>query len=351
MIQYSYIKHQLAFNFDAKTSRGEIKKHDAYIIIAKDAFKKVIGIGEASPLAGLSIDSTPDFEMKLDQILNHLNEGIAIDEELELNPSIQFALESIQLDIKFGSIRKYFDSTWLKGESIKINGLVWMNRIDEMLNEAISKFRAGFDCIKFKIGALDFDEECNLLEKFRKVASESKVQIRVDANGAFHVQDALLKLNELKRFQIHSIEQPIKPNLWDEMQELIAKSPIKIALDEELIGLNPFESGKSLMEYLNPDYLILKPTLIGGLKVADEWIKLAQIYDKDWWATSALESNIGLNIIAQWSSSKNPKLHQGLGTGSLYSNNFPAPFKVEKGFLSYISDENWKFPQDWNLSI
>jgi len=351
MIHYSYFKHQLTFNFEAKTSRGEIKKHDSFIIIAKDAFKKVIGIGEAAPLAGLSIDSIPDFELKLNQIINNLNEGISFEEELELYPSIRFALESIQLDIKFGEIRKYFETTWLKGESIKINGLVWMNKSDEMFNEATVKYRSGFDCIKFKIGALDFDEECNLLEKFRKIAPESKVQIRVDANGAFHVDDALLKLKELKRFGIHSIEQPIKPKLWDEMQELIAKSPIKIALDEELIGLNPFEKGKQLMEYLNPDYLIIKPTLIGGLKNADEWVKLSQIYKKDWWATSALESNIGLNIIAQWSSSKNPKLHQGLGTGSLYSNNFPSPFKVENGFLSYISDENWKFPKEWNLSF
>ncbi len=351
MIQYSYIKHQLAFNFEAKTSRGEIKKHDAYIIIAKDSLKKLIGIGEASPLAGLSVDSIPDFELKLNQIINKLNEGISIEEDLELLPSIRFALESIELDLKFGGTRKYFESGWLQGESIKINGLVWMNQIDEMYKEAVAKFSSGFDCIKFKIGALDFDEECKLLEKFRKIASESKVQIRVDANGAFQTDDALIKLKELRRFDIHSIEQPIKPKLWDEMQELIAKSPIKIALDEELIGLNPFVFGKKIMEYLNPDFLIIKPTLIGGLKNADEWINLAQAYNKDWWATSALESNIGLNIIAQWCSSKDSKLHQGLGTGSLYSNNFPAPFKVENGFLSYISDENWKFPQDWNLSF
>ncbi len=351
MIQYSYIKHQLAFNFEAKTSRGEIKKHDAYIIIAKDSFKKLIGIGEASPLAGLSVDSIPDFELKLNQIINKLNEGISIEEDLELLPSIRFALESIEFDLKFGGTRKYFESRWIMGESIKINGLVWMNQIDEMYKEAVAKFRSGFDCIKFKIGALDFDEECKLLEKFRKIASESKVQIRVDANGAFQTDDALIKLKEHRRFDIHSIEQPIKPKLWDEMQELIAKSPIKIALDEELIGLNPFEFGKKIMEYLNPDFLIIKPTLIGGLKNADEWVKLAQSYNKDWWATSALESNIGLNIIAQWCSTKDSKLHQGLGTGSLYSNNFQAPFKVENGFLSYISDENWKFPQDWNLSF
>jgi o-succinylbenzoate synthase len=348
MIKYSYKKHQLKFNFDARTSRGEIKTHQSYILFVNDTLKGQTGMGEAAPLAGLSIDSISDFEVVLIDIISKLNESRSLNQiDLDKFPSLRFAIESAHLDLKFGGTIKYFNNDWLLGNPLPINGLVWMNQIDEMYKEAITKAQKGFDCIKFKIGALDFDEECRLLEKFRNSFSASNVQIRLDANGAFLFDDALLKLKELKRFSVHSIEQPIAPKQWDLMQELIAKTPIDIALDEELIGLNPFEDGKKLMETLNPHYLILKPTLIGGLNFADEWVKLTERYARSWWATSALESNIGLNIIAQWCSSKGSKLHQGLGTGSLYSNNFKAPFKVENGFLSYISDEKWTFPDEW----
>ncbi|MFY8021047.1 MAG: o-succinylbenzoate synthase [Bacteroidia bacterium] len=348
MISYRYIKHTLQFNFEARTSRGEIKTHDAYIIIAHDKLTNRFGLGEAAPLSGLSIDSTPDFEIKLQEILLQLNEGVSISNiELQKFPSIQFALEAAHLNLQFETKAHYFHNNWMDSQAIPINGLVWMSESKSMLKEALEKAEKGFDCIKFKIGALDFDEECRMLEQFRKSFSDSKVQIRLDANGAFLPDDALLKLKELNRFVIHSIEQPIKQNQWEAMQELIAKSPINIALDEELIGVDVFTEGKKLMEFLKPHYLILKPSLIGGLKTAEEWIRWTEYFNKSWWATSALESNIGLNIIAQWCSTKNNKMHQGLGTGSLYKNNFDAPFLVENGYLFYIPSQSWKLPLDW----
>ena len=348
MIFYTYIKHQLQFNFEARTSRGEIKTHDAFIIIANDKLNNRFGIGEASPLTGLSIDSIPDFEIQLQAILLQLNEGVSLSNiDLQNFPSIRFALEAAQLNLQFENKAVYFNNNWINSGAIPINGLVWMNESESMLKEAIEKAEKGFDCIKFKIGALDFDEECRMLEKFRKSFSDSRVQIRLDANGAFLPDEALYKLKELNRFSVHSIEQPIRQKQWDAMQEIIAKSPIDIALDEELIGLDVFSEGKKLMDYLKPDYLILKPTLIGGLGVADEWIKWTTYFNKSWWATSALESNIGLNIIAQWCSTKESRMHQGLGTGSLYHNNFEAPFVAEKGYLFYIPSDSWKFPQAW----
>jgi o-succinylbenzoate synthase len=341
---YAYIKRDLAFSFEAKTSRGPIKTHQSYLIYVRNK-KGETGWGEAAPLKGLSIDALPNFEEHLAAILQNLNEGFSLDElQLNLFPSIQFAIETAQLDIENGGKQILFPSAFLKGEAISINGLVWMADLEKMYEEAIQKAQQGFDCIKFKIGAHDHDAECRLLEKFRKSFPANKVEIRLDANGAFHVNEALQQIQDFSKFTIHSIEQPIAPNQAEIMQEICAKSRIPIALDEELIGIDVFQNAFKLLKLVQPKFLILKPTLLGGLKNCNQWIQLAQNLNISWWATSALESNVGLNSIAQWCATKNNAMPQGLGTGALYTNNIPSPLVAEKGKLQYALEKKWNFP-------
>ncbi|MFN4083662.1 MAG: o-succinylbenzoate synthase [Bacteroidia bacterium] len=343
MLKFNYKKHELVFNFDARTSRGEIKKHNAYIIYVCDVLKNITGYGEASPLEGLSIEYSESFEEKLKNIINDLNNGISVDDIfLDDLPSLKFGIETALLDLKHGGKQIIFNNNFIHGEPILINGLVWMADKDKMLQQAFNKINDGFDCIKIKVGSLDFDDECRLLEKIRNQFSSSKIILRLDANGAFDNDDALLKLKELSRFEIHSIEQPIKPNNTELMNEICAKSKIPVALDEELIGVFGSTQKQKLLLQIIPQYIILKPTLVGGFKEADEWIMLAEKHNIGWWATSALESNIGLNAIAQWVFGKYNKLHQGLGTGSLYTNNFNSPLQVRNGKLSYNNAVNWE---------
>jgi o-succinylbenzoate synthase len=345
-VSYRVFKRSLEFSFEAKTSRGAIQTHDAYILKGSTS-NGIIGWGEASPLKGLSIDALPHFESTLLEIVNQLNQGIDARElDLEKLPAINFALETIKKDIENGGKMLVYNSDFNKGKPQYMNGLVWMNTPHTMLQEAILKVKSGYDCIKFKIGAHQHDEECKMLEQFRMHFDANKVQIRLDANGAFLTDEALLKLKDLDKFSIHSIEQPIAPKQIEAMQEICAKSPIPIALDEELIGLNPSTDGKKVLQKIRAKYLILKPTLLGGLTITDEWINTAESCNMNWWATSALESNIGLNAIAQYTATKNNKLPQGLGTGALYLNNFDTPLLAEKGFLHYIASKKWAFPDE-----
>ncbi len=342
-MKYSFTKYPLQFAFDARTSRGPIQTHMAYLITITDGNKR--GIGEASPLAGLSIDAVPDFEIQLQFFLSELASGKQLEElDLQLWPAIHFGLETAIADFENGGYQMFEPNNWVKGKPIPINGLVWMHQADQMLAQAIAKAQQGYTHIKFKVGALNFEAECNMLNEFRKLYSASKVQIRLDANGAFSKIEVLEKLQVLSQFHIHSIEQPIPAGNWDDMAALIQKSPIPIALDEELIGIDVWSKGNELINHCMPDYLILKPTLIGGIAIANEWIRLAQHYQKGWWATSALESSIGLNRIAQWCSSTGSNIPQGLGTGSLYKNNFESPFTASAGFLSYDLAKKWKLP-------
>ena len=264
------------------------------------------------------------------------------DIDIENWPSIQFAIETALADLKYGGLRKICENDFIQNIPIAINGLVWMNNADKMLAEAAQKIEAGFNCIKFKIGALDFDEECRLLEKIRSRYNAFKLEIRTDANGAFDNVDAFEKLNTLKRFGLHSIEQPIKAKQHDFMQEVCAKSPIPIALDEELIGVIENEI-KPLLQFIKPQYIILKPTLIGGLAKSKFWINKASELNIYWWFTSALESNIGLNAIAQYCSSLKTTMPQGLGTGSLYKNNIESPLTVSNGYIYYDNSKKWVF--------
>ncbi|MCG9881694.1 MAG: o-succinylbenzoate synthase [Bacteroidia bacterium] len=348
---YQVYKRELQFNFDAKTSRGEIKTHTCYILKATDINGKQAW-GEAAPLKGLSIEHTPDFESKLIEIIDQINQGISIQElELQRLPSIHFALETLHLSLKNKNLMQVFDSEFLRRGSIAINGLVWMNTPETMIEEAINKARAGYDCIKFKIGAHNHDDECRMLEQFRKNFPSRTCTIRLDANGAFANDEALHKLKDLQRFEVHSIEQPIAPKQEEVLEEVCAKTPIHIALDEELIGRNPLEDGAKLLSKVKAKYLILKPSLIGGFASAEAWIKQGEKNDMHWWATSALESNIGLNAIAQWTAIKGNPLPQGLGTGALYTNNFDSPLLAENGFLQYIAQKKWSFPDENELLV
>jgi o-succinylbenzoate synthase len=343
MFVASYIKHQLQFVKPAKTSRNTMQIHTVYYVVLTSKIGHKSYWGEAAPLPGLSVDDVTQIENKLTELCSAVTNGYTFN-MLDFTgfPSVQFAFETAFTAAQHQEDFLLFDTPFYRSQQpIAINGLVWMNEKETMLQEALQKAEQGFDTIKFKVGALDFVDECRMLETFRKQFGAFKITIRLDANGAFLPDDALEKLRELSRFEVHSIEQPIKPKQWDAMQELCAKTPIPIALDEELIGIDVLADGQRLLQHIKPQHIILKPTLLGGLKNSDAWVKLAQHNNIGWWATSALESNIGLNAIAQWTATKNLQVPHGLGTGSLYSNNIPSPLVVSNGQLVYDGSKGW----------
>ena len=247
------------------------------------------------------------------------------------------------LDLYHGGERKVFDSPFFQGNAIPINGLIWMADTANMLYHAEKKIREGFNCIKFKVGGLDFDDECMLLRNIREKYPADRLIIRLDANGALGLEDVHQKLTRLSEFSIHSIEQPVKPLLWLQNPELLHDSPIPVALDEQLIGRFTLGEKKRLLQKLRPAFLVLKPGLIGGFVETGEWISVAEELSIGWWMTSALESPLGLNAIAQFTSIYHPTLPQGLGTGQVFSNLFSHPLEVEDGKLSLNSSKNWGF--------
>lgn len=343
MFKATFKKYILRFKHPSGTSRGVLTdKTSWFIVISYDQNPGIIGIGECGPLKGLSIDDRPEFEIKLTEVCNNINRYIDKGEPLIGFPSIQFGLETALLDYRSGGNRILFPSAFSQGiESISINGLVWMGSIKAMLAQFMEKIDAGFTCIKLKIGAINFEDEIKLIEAIRKEYAPDRIEIRVDANGAFHPWEAQEKLRRLSQFQIHSVEQPIGVGQWGEMAELCLKSPIPVALDEELIGLTNIEQKKKMLDVINPQFIILKPTLLGGFKASQEWIDLAEEGGIGWWVTSALESNIGLNAIAQWSHTLGNKMAQGLGTGQLYVNNFSCPLNIREGRLFYSANKLW----------
>ena len=332
-------KFILKFKKPAGTSRGFLLEKPCWLLKIKDNNQNAEGIGECSIIPGLSIDDENLIESGLEAVCNKINGTQKLEESypgLEKFPAIQFALETAILDLKGGGKKVLFDNKFSRGEEgITINGLVWMAGAEDMFQQAKEKIENGFSTLKFKIGAMDFAAELNLLQKVRNEFG-SEIVIRLDANGAFSSEEALSKLDKLSKFQIHSIEQPIKAGSWTEMQKICKNSPIPIALDEELIGIAGTNQRAELLKTIRPQYIILKPSLIGGLNEADEWISLARSQSIGWWATSALESNIGLNAIAQWTAEKNPLLPQGLGTGDLYINNFPFGLKTIQEKLWFV---------------
>lgn len=339
----TYQPYTLNFKQASGTSRGILKTKDTWFIILNEGEKK--GVGECGMFRGLSIDDRPDFEDKLKWVCKNIQLGLdALLLQLEEFPSIQFGLEMAFKSIESIDGFDLFPSKFTKTEdSIAINGLIWMGTESFMKQQIQDKIEAGFSCIKMKIGAIDFQTEINLLKSIRKEFNSNDIELRVDANGAFKPSEALEKLKILSDFDLHSIEQPIKQGQIAEMAKLCETTPLPIALDEELIGVFSEEKKQALLETICPQYIILKPTLIGGFKGSDSWINLAHKQNIGWWITSALESNVGLNAIAQYTYGLNSNLPQGLGTGSLFSNNFDSPLLVKNGTLQYNKVEPWKF--------
>lgn len=337
----SYKKYILDFKRASGTSRGVLTQKETWFIILEQDGKK--GIGECGILRSLSVDDRPDYEEKLKWACDNICLGeSALWDALTEFPSIQFGIETAFQSLRSNSSYVLFPSLFTEGkDEITINGLVWMGEESYMKQQIEEKLQQGFNCIKLKIGAIDFQQELDLLAFIRQHFSPEKIEIRVDANGAFTVNDALDKITQLNKYQIHSIEQPIKQGQPETMAELCNITPLPIALDEELIGVFGYKNKVALLEEILPQYIILKPSLVGGFKGSKEWIEIAEKLNIDWWITSALESNIGLNAIAQWTYLQNSPMPQGLGTGALYSNNFDSPLEVKNGKLLYNPKINW----------
>ncbi|MCC9165556.1 o-succinylbenzoate synthase [Pontibacter harenae] len=348
-----YTPHTLQFKFDARTSRGAISEHKVYYLkLWQEDQPEKVGIGECAPLAGLSIDDRPDLEQQLQQVCRQVSSGevsIGVEDgkanlsELRLEgwPALQFALETALLDWQNGGKRQIYDNGFSRGEAgISINGLIWMGNRDFMQEHIRKKLQEGYTCLKLKIGSLDFTTELEILQSIRETASAAELTVRVDANGAFLPQEAFKKLERLAKYDLHSIEQPIKQGQPEQMAQLCAYTPVPIALDEELIGVEQMEK-TALLEIIKPQYIILKPTLVGGLAASADWIQQAEERGIGWWVTSALESNIGLNAISQFTSNYNISMPQGLGTGQLYHNNISSPLQIAQGELWYRQVDVW----------
>lgn len=341
MILASYQKYILNFKNPSGTSRGILRTKETWFIILKEDGK--VGYGETGLFRGLSADDVKDYEEKLAWACQNINFGLNfLLEELTNFPSIQFGLEQAFLSLQSKEPFLLFPSNFTNSKStISINGLIWMGDKDFMKSQIKDKLKSGFSCIKMKIGAINFDEELRLLKSIRKEFSSKEIELRVDANGAFSPNDAIEKLKRLSDLDLHSIEQPIKQGQIEEMAELCIRTPLPIALDEELIGVFSINDKKKVIETINPQYIILKPSLVGGFAGSKEWIKLAENKEIGWWITSALESNVGLNAIAQFTFTLQSKMPQGLGTGSLFTNNFKGPLEVKNGALHYNNKLKW----------
>lgn len=340
----SYKKHTLIFKKPAGTSRGRLRTKTVFFIRLADRRRSNrIGLGECAPWPGLSLDDRPDFEAKLAAVCEELNRRCP-PEEMDLTdfPALAFGLEMAWRDWQHGGIRQLFDNDFSRrGRRIPIHGLIWMGSPEDMLRQVHHKVSQGHTCLKLKIGALDFAAECSLLSDIRHHYPPDQIELRLDANGAFSREFAFEHLSELAQFQIHSIEQPLKPGQSQDMAKLRHHSPIDLALDEELIGVTTQARKRELLETIKPHYLVLKPALLGGFAAAEAWIALAQELGIGWWVNSALESNIGLNALGQWVSSLNPTAIQGLGTGQLYTNNIPSPIRPTRGALIYDQTLTW----------
>jgi o-succinylbenzoate synthase len=340
-LKANYQKYLLHFKRPSGTSRGVMTDKETWFIVLEQDGKK--GIGECGILRGLSCDDRPDYEEKLAWTCANIDLGKdQLWEALLEFPSIQFGVEMAFQSLESETPFVLFPSDFTESQkSIPINGLVWMGEESFMKEQIEEKLAAGFRCVKLKIGAIDFEKELQLLRFIRANFTAEQVEIRVDANGAFNKNEALNKLNQLFEFELHSIEQPIAKKNTDSMSELCKITPFPIALDEELIGVFGLAEKEDLLLKIKPQYIILKPSFVGGFRGTQEWISLAEKHQIGWWITSALESNIGLNAIAQWTFLQHNLMPQGLGTGALYTNNFDCPLEVAQGQLWYKPESSW----------
>lgn len=341
-MEASYKKHTLKFKLPSGTSRGVLKTKETWVISITHNGKE--GIGECGMFKGLSVDDRPDFINKLNWACLNINKGLAyLLQELIEFPSIQFGLETAFMSMEATHPFELYPSLFTKqNASIAINGLIWMGNESFMKQQIQDKIESGFSCLKIKIGAIDFLTELDILKSIRQEFTSKDIELRVDANGAFNPNEALEKLNRLSELDLHSIEQPIQQGQIENMASLCEVTPLPIALDEELIGVLSLPKKIALLKAIKPQYIILKPTLIGGFSGSKSWQNIAETQNIGWWITSALESNIGLNAIAQYTFMQKNPLPQGLGTGSLFINNFQSPLYVHEGRLHYGQQNNWK---------
>lgn len=330
-MEATYLQYLLQFKRPSGTSRGVLLDKETFILTISEEGRK--GVGECAVFRGLSFDDRPDYEEKLKWLCENINQdSVFLKQELKEFPSIWFGYEQAIQNLKYGG-SLYFPSEFTEGKSaVTINGLIWMGDATYMEEQIQEKLEKGFHCIKLKIG-VDWKSEHIILQKLREKFSKDQLELRVDANGGFSKNEAVMVLQQLADLHIHSIEQPIKAGNWDEMAELCEKTPTPIALDEELIGMIDPEKKKQLLETIKPQYIILKPALVGGFSGSDEWISLAENQNINWWITSALESNIGLNAIAQYTFTKKNPMPQGLGTGALFVNNFESDLELRNELL------------------
>jgi o-succinylbenzoate synthase len=353
-LQLQIIPHLLQFKFDARTSRGAMQHHQVYYLkVSETGQESKYGIGECAPLPGLSPGHGPDFLQDLERQVKDMNSWLKYNEvvslasviyrqELKKNPALVFALETAWHDYLSPEEKVLFPGFFTAGkEGLPINGLVWMGDKHFMQEQIRKKLEEGYRCLKLKIGGLDFDTELALLQAIRKTAGAADLTIRLDANGAFQPEQALPRLRQLAVYDIHSIEQPIRQGQREAMAALASESPIPIALDEELIGLSDRAEKAALLAAIKPQYIILKPTLAGGMAASAEWIALAEESGIGWWITSALESNIGLNAVSQFTARYPVQMEQGLGTGQLYHNNIASPLMIRAGRLYYEQERGW----------
>ncbi|MFP3597404.1 o-succinylbenzoate synthase [Chryseobacterium sp. SIMBA_029] len=326
-----YYKYILEFKRPSGTSRGVLHEKETFVLEISHEGKK--GTGECAIFRGLSFDDRPDYEEKLQWLCRNINQNTEwLKEELKEFPSIWIGYEQAILNLKHGD-NLYFPSEFTQGtSSIRINGLIWMGNIQYREEQIQDKLDKGFHCIKLKIG-VDWKSEHEILQKLREKFSKEKLELRVDANGGFSTEEAKVVLQQLADLDIHSIEQPIKAGNWEDMAVLCAETPTPIALDEELIGIIDHVEKEKLLKAIKPQYIILKPSLVGGFAGSDEWIALAEKQKIGWWITSALESNLGLNAIAQYTFTKKNPMPQGLGTGSLFVNNFESDLQLKNELL------------------
>ena len=343
-VKAHYLKHTLEFKKPSGTSRGVLTTKDSwYLVIEEDGIK---GYGECSVIKGLS----PDLNYNIDKRMRFLCDIITRVGLPKLNdpvfsnmPAVKFCYEMALKDFQTGGEQKLFKTTFLEDEGIHINGLVWMGDKQFMLDQIKDKIAQGYHCIKIKVAALDFDIECEVLKAIRNEYDESEIELRVDANGGFNTDEVVEKLKRLSDYRLHSIEQPIATNHWEDMASLVSMNIIDIALDEELIGISNVKDKNRMLNTIKPPYIILKPSLLGGFTSSAEWISIAETLNIGWWITSALESNLGLNAIAQWTATLGSDRPQGLGTGQLFSNNLASPLYINNGHL-YHGDATWELP-------
>ncbi len=339
MLKAVWTKYTLRFLRQSRTSREILDEKDTYFIKIHDTQNSTVtGWGEAALFRGLSADDTPDFTNILDDCCTSINN---IDINAIPSSAIRMGIETALSDLNNGGQHQPFMSGQIPPTCI--NGLIWMGDKQFMLEEIAKKLHLGFRCLKLKIGGIDFENELDILHSIRKHYSPDSLELRLDANGAFSPENAMSRLEQLSKYTIHSIEQPIKAGQISSMAAICRESPIPIALDEELIGLKSSEEKRAIVDEIMPSYIILKPTLCGGFKESDQWIEIAKNRGIGWWATSALESNIGLNAIARWTATHNVSMPQGLGTGQVYSNNIDSPLRLEGERLTSDTDNIWNF--------